>query len=291
MNQNARVRIASRAVKSAESSGAISADSPCGAGVPSTRSPYACGVCRITAVSGSPTAITSRPEPNAVARQPNISIAATVRGTISPPTEKPICESASAFARWRLNQLTSATVIDRKPTEAGAERHQEEREVERHDRVDTAEEDEAGAEHHDPDAHHCSRAETVDGPALQRSEQAALQPRHGERSRERGQAPAIFFAEQQDVSAERLHQQRADQHLHAASGQHHPPAVEDVAVRPQGAVDRAQGRPHEEAKWRQRIARCRSSFASRNDRRSSGASSPMSRSSASERSSVSCSTR
>ena len=72
-------------------------------------------MCRITAVSGRPIAITSRPEPNAVVRQPNASIATTVSGTISPPIEKPICESASAFARWRLNQLTSETVIDRKP--------------------------------------------------------------------------------------------------------------------------------------------------------------------------------
>ena len=58
-----------------------------------------------------PTAMMSTPEPKAVQRQPQVSIASTVSGTSRPPIAKPTCEMPSAVARRRSNQFTIATVI------------------------------------------------------------------------------------------------------------------------------------------------------------------------------------
>src|SRR4029453_13474010 len=108
------------------------------------------------------------------------------------------------------------------------ERHQEEREKERRRRADLAEEHERQAEdgHADPDQR--ARAEAVGQPALDRPEDAALGPRHREGHREQRLAPAEFLAEQHDVRAVRVEEERAHQHLEDEAGGDDSPAVEDT---------------------------------------------------------------
>ena len=60
--------------------------------------------------SGTPATMTISPETKAALRQPNSSIAGTTIGCMSPPAAVPVISSASAIARWRWNQCTTATV-------------------------------------------------------------------------------------------------------------------------------------------------------------------------------------
>jgi hypothetical protein len=62
---------------------------------------------------------------------------------------------------------------------------------------------------------------------LDRPEDAALGPRHRERHREQRLAPAEFPAEQHDVRAVRVKEERAHQRLEDEAGGDDPPAVED----------------------------------------------------------------
>jgi len=62
---------------------------------------------------GTPAAITSSPETNAVPRQPKRLAASTTRGVKSPPIAIPLALMLSASARRRRNQATMATPTGR----------------------------------------------------------------------------------------------------------------------------------------------------------------------------------
>ena len=110
-SQNARVRSASRAVNSGGPVSSPAAAAAGSGGRPSTVCPSSAGVPRNTRASGQPTTMASRPEPIAVARQPNATIEPATSGTARPPSASPRPTVDSARARLRSNQWMIATLI------------------------------------------------------------------------------------------------------------------------------------------------------------------------------------
>ena len=111
--------------------------------------------------------------------------------------------------------------------QARSHRDHEVREIEALDRVDAAEQHEAGPEDHHPGDHHAPRPPVVDHPALRRSEQPALDALHREGAGEGRPAPAELIPEQHDVGAEGVEEQRPIDRMRAEAGRDDPPAVED----------------------------------------------------------------
>ena len=98
--------------------------------------------------------------------------------------------------------------MERKPAQRGADGHDQEGDVEAEDRVDAAEQHEAGRKDHDPDAHHHARTEAIEDPALRGTEQTVLDASERERTGQRRLTPAEVALQQDDVSAEGVEEER-----------------------------------------------------------------------------------
>ena len=94
----------------------------------------------------------------------------------------------------------------------GADRHEQEGQVEHQQRVHHAERDEPERKEHHAHPYHRTWPEAVDHPALERAKQAVLDAREGEGDGQLGAAPAELFLELDHVDAEGVKHQRA--HVH-----------------------------------------------------------------------------
>ena len=142
------------------------------------------------------------PEANAVGRQPKPVIDAATSGTMMPPKARPndIAESACALAR-----TSEERDVERKEAaQARAERDDDERAVERGQRLHLRKDAQPQSEHEDACAHEHFRAEAIEQPPEHRAEQRDFHLLKRGRARERGFAPALLVSEDREVGAERL---------------------------------------------------------------------------------------
>ncbi len=157
-------------------------------------------------------------------------------GHREPTQGEPELRYRNGFGPVTIEPVDDGDHQRRETAQARAQRDEGEGQIEGEQGLHLAEQDEPGTEEHRADGEDRAGPESVHQPALERSEDAALYPGQRKRPRDHGFAPTEVLLKEHHVRPVRLHPQHGGQPLDTAAGQHDPPAIENLSLRPHDAV-------------------------------------------------------